>query len=71
MDVKDKMRDLKTDAKEAVRDADGHQAKDDVANAGDRLRDDLGKAGDKLRDEADRFHHDAHKDYDQATNERR
>ena len=71
MDVKDNLRDLKTDTKEAVRDAHGHQLKDDVANAGDRIRDDLGKAGDKVRDEVDRLHRDAHQEHDEATSERR
>lgn len=50
MDVKDTARDLKTDTKEVIRDADGHQVKDDLGNAGDRMKDDLGKAGDQLRD---------------------
>lgn len=54
MDIKNTLRDVKTDTKEAARDADGHQLKDDIGNAGDRLNDDLGKAGDNLRDEADR-----------------
>lgn len=71
MDVKDNLRDLKTDSKEAVRDADGHQVKDDVANAGDRIRDDLGKAGDKVREEVDRLHREGHEKYDEATSERR
>ena len=53
MDVKDTLRDIKTDTKEAARKVDGHQLKDDVGNSGDRIRDGLGKFGDKVRDEAD------------------
>jgi hypothetical protein len=53
MDVKDSLRDIKTDTKEAARRVDGHQLRDDVGNAGDRIRDGLGKFGDKVRDEAD------------------
>jgi hypothetical protein len=71
MDVKDTLRDVKTDTKEAVREVDGHQVKDDVGNAGDRLRDDAGKVGDKLRDEADRLHRDAHTGYDKTTGDPR
>jgi hypothetical protein len=71
MDVKDTLRDVKTNTKEAAREADGHQLKDDIGNAADRVRDDLGKAGDKLRDEADRLHQDAHRQYDKSTGEPR
>ncbi|HEY7937899.1 MAG TPA: hypothetical protein VID26_12325 [Candidatus Limnocylindrales bacterium] len=71
MDVKDTLRHVKTDTKEAIRDVDGHQVKDDVGNAGDRLRDEAGKAGDKLRDEADHLHRDAHTEYDKTTGEPR
>jgi hypothetical protein len=59
MDIKDTVRDLKTDTKEALRDADGHQLKDDLGNAGDRMKDDLGKAGDKVRDDADQMDRNA------------
>jgi len=71
MDVKDTLRDVKTDTKEAARDADGHQFNDDVANAGDRIRDGLGKAGDKMRDEVDDVHQHAHETADEAANPRR
>ncbi len=54
MNVKNTLRDVKTDTKEAVRELDGHQLKDDVANAGDRARDELGKFGDKVHDEVDK-----------------
>lgn len=60
MDVKDTVRDFKTDTKEALRDADGHQARDDLGNAGDRMKDDLGKAGDRLREGADDLDRKAH-----------
>lgn len=51
MDLKNTLRDVKTNTKEAARKLDGHQVKDDVGNAGDRIRDGLGKFGDKVRDE--------------------
>ncbi len=69
MDVKDTLRDAKTDTKEAAREVDGHQFKDDLANAGDRIRDDLGKAGDKARDEMDRLHRDGHKELDKTSDQ--
>ena len=53
MDVKDSLRDIKTDTKDAARRGEGHQLRDDGGNAGDRIRDGLGKFGDKVRDEAD------------------
>ena len=71
MDVKDTLRDAKTDTKEAARDVDGHQFKDDIANAGDRIRDDLGKAGDKVRGEVDDLHRQAHETADEAADQRR
>ena len=60
MDVKNTLRDVKTGTKEAAREVDGHQLKDDVGNAGDRIRDGLGKFGDKVRDEADEADRNAH-----------
>lgn len=71
MDVKDTLRDVKTDTKEAAREVDGHQLKDDIGNAGDRLRDDLGKAGDKMRDDMDDVHRRAHETADETPTERR
>ena len=47
MVVKDTLRDIKTDTKEAARKVDGHQLRDDVGNSGDRIRDGLGKFGTK------------------------
>ncbi len=66
MDVKDTLRDAKTNTKAAVRESDGHQLSDDVANAGDRVRDDLGKLGDKVRDDVDRVHGKAHAEAERA-----
>ena len=66
MDVKDTLRDAKTNTKAAVRESDGHQLGDDIANAGDRVRDGLGKLGDKARDEIDRVHGKAHAEAEQA-----
>jgi hypothetical protein len=67
MDAKDTLRDLKTNSKGAVREADGHQLKDDVGNAGDRIRDGLGKAGDKVDD----LHRRTHDGADRAAREPR
>ena len=71
MDVKDTLRDVKTDTKEAAREVDGHQLKDDIGNAGDRLRDDLGKAGDKIRDDMDDLHRHAQETANETPSERR
>jgi hypothetical protein len=71
MDVKNTLRDVKTGTKEAAREVDGHQLKDDVGNAGDRIRDGLGKFGDKVRDEADEAHRNVHETGDKTTSERR
>lgn len=71
MDVKNTLRDVKTGTKEAAREVDGHQLKDDVGNAGDRIRDGLGKFGDKVRDEADQAHRNVHETGDTTTTERR
>ena len=70
MNVKDTLRDIKSDTKEAAREVDGHQAKDDVANVGDRVRDGLGKAGDKVRGGADDLHRGAHQAGDKIANDR-
>jgi hypothetical protein len=71
MDVKDTLRDVRTNVKEAAREADGHQLKDDVANAGDRIRDGLGKFGDKVRDEANEARREDTETGSEATADRR
>ena len=48
-DVKRIYREGETRTKEALRDLDGHDASDDIGNAGDEIRKDLGNAGDELR----------------------
>ncbi|MGH2511263.1 MAG: hypothetical protein ACRDGQ_01110 [Candidatus Limnocylindrales bacterium] len=66
MDLKDTARDTKTDVKATVRDADGHQVKDDIGNLGDRMKDELGKAGDRLREGADDLDRRAHDEANRA-----
>ncbi len=70
MDTKDTLRDAKTNTKAAVREVDGHQLGDDLANAGDRIRDGLGKVGDKAREEMDKLHRDANARVDDAPDRR-
>ena len=48
--VKQTYRDVEVEAKKAMRDADGHDAGDDLANLGDEVRKDLGNAGDEVRE---------------------
>jgi hypothetical protein len=47
--VKATYRDAEVATKKKLRDADGHDLSDDVANAGDEIRKDLGNAGDHAR----------------------
>jgi hypothetical protein len=47
--LKQTYRDAEVEAKKAVRDVDGHDAGDDIANAGDEIRKDLANAGDEVR----------------------
>jgi hypothetical protein len=48
-EIKRVYREGEAKAKEAIRDVDGHDAGDDVGNAGDQVRKGLGNAGDDLR----------------------
>jgi hypothetical protein len=47
--VKQTYRDAEVAVKKAARDADGHDAGDDIANLGDEVRKDLANAGDEVR----------------------
>ena len=51
--VKKTYRDVEQDAKEKLRDVDGHDVTDDLGNAGDELRKNVGNAGDELRRSVD------------------
>ena len=44
-------REVETETKKGMRELDGHDLGDDVANAGDELKKDLGNLGDDLRRE--------------------
>ena len=58
-DLKETARDVKTDAKEAWRRADGEESLDDkLANATDRAKDKVADAGDELHEQADRVSRD-------------
>jgi hypothetical protein len=58
-DLEQKARDLKTDAKDAWRKADGESLGDKVATTTDRAKDAVADAGDKVHEEADRVSRDA------------
>jgi hypothetical protein len=57
-DLKQGLRDAKTDAKDAWRKADGESIGDKVATATDRAKDKLADAGDELHEETDRASRD-------------
>ena len=59
-DVKRMYREGEQKVKEGVRELDGHDAGDDIGNAGDKLRKDLGNAGDEFRRDSDRAADEAH-----------
>ncbi|MEX0626665.1 MAG: hypothetical protein WD402_08975 [Chloroflexota bacterium] len=50
-DVKRAGREIETDTKKGMRELDGHDLGDDIANAGDEVKKDLGNLGDGLRRE--------------------
>jgi len=58
-DLKEKARDVKSDAKEAWRGADGESLGDKVANTADRVTDAAKNAGDELHETADDVSRDA------------
>lgn len=58
-DLKQGVRDAKTDAKEAWRGADGESLGDKVANATDRAKDKVADAGDELHETVDDVSRDA------------
>jgi hypothetical protein len=49
--LKEAGRELETETKKGLRELDGHDLGDDVANAGDEIKKDLGNFGDDLRRE--------------------
>ncbi len=55
-DIKKTYREGETGAKEAWRDADGRDLKDEVGNMGDQARKDLGNAGDDIRRQSEEPH---------------
>lgn len=58
-DLKQKARDVKTDVKEAWRNADGESVGDKVATTTDRAKDAVENAGDELHEDADRASREA------------
>ena len=58
-EVKRVFREGESTVKEKVRDIDGHDASDDLGNAGDRMRKDLGNAGDDFGRAEDRAEDEA------------
>ena len=51
--TKQAYREVEQDAKKALRDADGHDIKDDLGNLGDEVRKNLENAGDEVRKNLD------------------
>jgi len=49
--LKEAGREVETETKKGLRELDGHDLGDDVANAGDEIKKDLGNFGDDLRRE--------------------
>jgi len=49
--LKEAGREVETETKKGLRELDGHDLGDDVANAGDEIKKDLGNLGDNLRRE--------------------
>lgn len=47
--VKKAGREIETETKKGIRELDGHDLGDDIANAGDEVKKDLGNLGDDLR----------------------
>lgn len=47
--AKQTYRNVETETKKSLRDADGHDVGDDLANLGDEVRKNLGNAGDEVR----------------------
>lgn len=47
--IKKAGREIETETKKKLRDVDGHDLGDDLANAGDEVKKDLGNAGDDIR----------------------
>jgi hypothetical protein len=50
--VKQTYRNVETGTKKAIREVDGHDVGDDIANLGDEVKKNLGNAGDTIRREA-------------------
>lgn len=50
-DVKRAGREVETETKKGMRELDGHDLGDDIANAGDEVKKDLGNLGDDVRRE--------------------
>ena len=49
--LKEAGREIETETKKGMRELDGHDLGDDIANAGDEIKKDLGNLGDDLRRE--------------------
>ena len=54
MDIKKPFREVEDKTREAGRELDGHDASDDIGNAGDEIRKDAGNLGDDLRRDVNR-----------------
>ncbi|MEP7041226.1 MAG: hypothetical protein ABI864_06585 [Chloroflexota bacterium] len=60
-------REVETETKKGMRELDGHDLGDDIANAGDEVKKDLGNLGDDLREKGRETGRELDKDLHNAT----
>jgi hypothetical protein len=70
-DVKRAGREIETDAKKGMRELDGHDLGDDIANAGDEVKKDLGNLGDDVRREGREVGEELHEELHDTERETR
>lgn len=70
-EVKRAGREVETDAKKGMRELDGHDLGDDIANAGDEAKKNLGNVGDDLRREGREVGEELDDEFHKTENTRR
>jgi hypothetical protein len=69
--LKEAGREVETETKKGLRELDGHDLGDDVANAGDEIKKDLGNLGDDLRREGREVGQELDRNLHESTDTRR
>ena len=69
--AKEAYRNVEQGTKRVLRDQDGHDAKDDIGNAGDQIRKEMGNAGDRARESIQRGQREMTKPSDRDRTDRR